>query len=364
LLPTTTQAARLEECLDALARRLPAALPVEIVVVASASTPEVKRVLAAAEDSRLRVVECAVNLGVAGGYNRARAAARGELLCLLHDDTVIGEGWLEAMLDAADRYPDTGVFASVVTDPDGTLQSAGSMLWADAIPGRAWPAETAMESIREAAPVDFGPSCALAVRAELFDAIGGLDERFHPGYYVDVDCAFACREAGRLVRLVPAARAVHHRRSSSSAAYRDFLAERNRQRFVEKWWHRLAGRPPLDDSAAGLAAGRARVGEEAAALVASGAAVRPLVPRFHLDPGEQEERLRREESETLLSYRRYLEDQLAATTAALRWLEGQTLELARLAGVEVEHDAAGWPRFDRVVEALAAQLRSRGSLLE
>lgn len=361
LVPTTTQAERLAECLAALAERLPASLPVEIVVVASAATPAVRQVLAAAGDPRLRVVECATNLGVAGGYNRARAAASGELLCLLHDDTAIGEGWLEAMLDAAARDAESGVFASVVTDPDGGLQSAGWVLWADAVPGRAWPENTRVGAIREAVPVDFGPSCALAVRAELFDAIGGLDERFHPGYYVDADLAFACREAGRVVRLVPAARAVHHRRSTSSAVFRDFVAERNRRRFVEKWAYRLAGRPPFDDGPDALTAARRRVLDEAAAIVASIARARPLVARFALDAREQEERLAREERETLAAYRQALEARLATTAESLGWLEGKTLELARLAGVAIELDAGGWPRFDRVVEALAAHLKKRGS---
>lgn len=358
LIPTTTQAERLEECLASLAQRLPASLPIEIVVVAGDATPEVMRVLAGAADARLKVVECGVNLGVAGGFNRARAAASGELLCLLHDDTVIEAGWLEAMLAAAERHPESGVFGSLVSSPDGTLQSAGWLLWEGAVPSQGWPADTSPGIVAEAAPIDYGPSCALAVRAEVFDAIGGLDERFHPGYYVDVDCAFACREVGRVVRLAPAARAVHHRGSTSGTAYRRFLAERNRHRFLDKWGHRLAGRPPLDTSAEGLVAARARAGEEAAALVASGAAGRPLVPRFHLDPEEQDERLRRAERETLVAYRRQLEIELAATTEGLRWLEGKTLDLATIAGLAIERDAHGSPRLDLLVEGLAASLAS------
>jgi hypothetical protein len=56
-------------------------------------------------------------------------------------------------------------------------------------------------------------------------------------------------------------------------------------------------------------------------------------------------------------YRQALEDRLAATTDGLRWLEGKTLELGQVAGLEIERDAAGWPRFDLLVEALAARLR-------
>jgi GT2 family glycosyltransferase len=360
LVPTSTQAGRLKDCLAALAERLPATVPAEILVVASAATPEVMEVLATAADRRLRVIECAVNLGVAGGYNRARAAARGELLCLLHDDTVILDGWLEAMLAAAARHPESGAFGGVVLNPDLSLQSAGWLLWADAVASPAWPPGTDPADIDEESSLDLGATCAMAIRAELFDAVGGLEEGFHPGYYVDADFSLACREAGRGLRLVPSARVVHHRGSSSSSAYRDFLSERNRRRFFAKWADRIADRPRFDPSPAGRADGRARACAEAAALVATGAAQRPLVPRFHLDPSEQEARLERAERDTLREYSSALEASLASTREGLHWLEEKTLELGRIAGVEVELDATGWPRFDLLIAALAGRLGASG----
>lgn len=356
LIPTTSQAERLGECLGTLAERLPASQEVEVVVAASAPTPAVERVLANCRGPRLRVVESGENLGVAGGFNRAREAARGELLCLIHDDTLIAPGWIEAMTAAAATLPDTAVFASVVRYPDGRLQAAGCLVWEGAVTTAAWPEDDDPSQLPAAAPVDYGPSCALAVRAELFDAIGGFDERLHPGYFVDADCAFACRAAGRLVQLVPGARAVHHRGSSSSTAFRGFLMKRNGERFLAKWEQALKGRPPVDDSPAGLAAGRARAAAEARALLAGGRPARPLIPRFALDGVEQEERLRRAQLEVLRDYTEHLEGQLAGTTTDLRWLKEQVLALAQRAGVVVERDSSGLPRFERVVAQLAARL--------
>jgi hypothetical protein len=73
------------------------------------------------------------------------------------------------------------------------------------------------------------------VRAEVFDAADGLDEGLHPGYFVDVTLGMAIRRQGRAVLLDPRARAVHHKSSSTSAAYREFLVRRNHARFCARW---------------------------------------------------------------------------------------------------------------------------------
>jgi hypothetical protein len=46
-------------------------------------------------------------------------------------------------------------------------------------------------------------------------------------------------------------------------------------------------------------------------------------------------------------------------TEGLHWLEGKTLELAGIAGLAIERDGQGWPRFDLLVEGLASRLASQ-----
>src|SRR5687768_8930716 len=93
LILSTNQADRLRACLAALAAD-GTAVPREVLLLLNGATDEVRAVASAASRNGIRVLESPLNLGTAGGYNRARAAARGELLALLHDDTEVAPGWL------------------------------------------------------------------------------------------------------------------------------------------------------------------------------------------------------------------------------------------------------------------------------
>jgi GT2 family glycosyltransferase len=77
----------------------------------------------------------------------------------------------------------------------------------------------------------------LFVRREVFDVIGGLDERFGIGNYEDDDVSLRARKAGFRLRIAGDV-FVHHYGSRTFAAraegYDDVL-ERNRRLFDEKW---------------------------------------------------------------------------------------------------------------------------------
>jgi GT2 family glycosyltransferase len=58
-------------------------------------------------------------------------------------------------------------------------------------------------------PVEQPAAAALALRRDALAAAGGLDERFHPAWFEDVDLARRLRDAGAVVRYWPAARFRH-----------------------------------------------------------------------------------------------------------------------------------------------------------
>ncbi len=213
-----------------------------------------------------RVVASAVNLGLAGGANRLRAEARGELLVLLHDDVEVESGWLEALVATADRHPDAGAVGSQVLEMDGRLQNSGMILWRDGTTSPPWigtpPPPSAFDRRRA---VDYCGTASLLVRAETWDAIGGADEGFFPAYYVDVDLALAMRAHGQVTLYEPASRIRHHRGASSDLRWRVFLTVRHRRRLLAKWGDALAthearvdGSP---DAIARAVAGAEAVGE-------------------------------------------------------------------------------------------------------
>jgi GT2 family glycosyltransferase len=226
----------LSACLDSIVRNLGQDLPCETVIVLNGS-PEPVRRLVHDEVSGATVVESAVNRGVAGGYNLARGAARGELLVVLHDDTEVWPGWLEALVAAADERPDAGAVGSKALNADGTLQSAGARVLANGRTeplGRGEPADA--RAFQQRTEVDYSGSNSLLVRAATWDAVGGMDERFFPAYHVDVDLGTAIRALGQVVLYEPVSVVTHHRwGATTDERFRAFAASRNLARYVAKW---------------------------------------------------------------------------------------------------------------------------------
>ena len=203
IIPAAAKPGLLLACLHSLARHGPREIPFETIVVLNAASGEAEARLDETVTG-LRWVSSPVNLGLAGAGNRGRSLARGEYLVLLHDDAEVEPGWLEALVETADRHPEAGAVASQVLFPDDRLQSAGMILWRDATTSTPWlgapPSPSAFDRPR---PVDYSGSCSLLVRAATWDAVGGLEERFYPAYFVDVDLAMAVRRHGQLVLYEP-----------------------------------------------------------------------------------------------------------------------------------------------------------------
>ncbi len=111
LIPTRSQDRLLESCLKSLRAHIGREISYEVIIVLNAATDEVKEFVKERTQGVI-ILESAANLGVAGGYNRARSVARGEFLLLLHDDTEISPVWLESLLETMATHPAAGAVGS------------------------------------------------------------------------------------------------------------------------------------------------------------------------------------------------------------------------------------------------------------
>jgi hypothetical protein len=201
----------------------------EVVVVDEASGDGTAAAVAARFPA-VRVVANPRPLGFAAAANRGLAAARGELLLLLNSDAEVDPGALAALVAAFALEPRLGVAGARLRYPDGTPQwSAGrepSPAWLFALasglpallarlPGwrRLVPPSgagggpgAAHDPLRPAAWVT---GAALALRREVWDACGPLDEGYR-FYGQDLDLCLAARDAGWRVAVVSGFTAVHH----------------------------------------------------------------------------------------------------------------------------------------------------------
>ena len=119
-------------CLRAIAAHPPSAA-VELIVVDDASPDDSLTHLARIEG--LRLVARPANGGFIAACNDGADAARGRVLVFLNNDTVPQPGWLDALLDTLGSHAGAGLVGAQLLYPDGRLQEAGGVVFAD---GSAW----------------------------------------------------------------------------------------------------------------------------------------------------------------------------------------------------------------------------------
>ncbi|QGG95845.1 glycosyltransferase [Actinomarinicola tropica] len=235
------QADLLDACLRSLAQH-DTEVPFEVVLVLNGATAEVRRLVADRVQGAV-VVDSSTNLGFAGGNVLGASVARGEHLVLLNDDAEVLPGWLDQLVAAVDR-PTVGAVGSLVLFPDGTVQDAGGAIWPDgwtSIADRHHPVHIAARRGRRR--VHYASGCSLLVRREAWDAVGGLDTRYHPAYFEDVDLCLALDQKGWEVLVEPTSMILHHESASSTSRFKSFLFERNHRQLLDKWGRVVTERP-------------------------------------------------------------------------------------------------------------------------
>ena len=223
----------------------------EVLIVDDASPDDTASVLGelAQNCAGLRVLTQPRNDGFIAACNAGAAAAQGDLLVLLNNDTRVVDGWLDALADSFALFPRAGLVGSKLLYPDGSLQEAGGILWRD---GSAWnygrdqdPNHPAFCHARQ---VDYVSGAAIALPAALWRRLGGLDPLFAPAYGEDADLALRVRAAGHEVWLQPASRVIHYEGRTGGLdtghGTKAFQLVNLRKLFV-RWHHTLEahGRP-------------------------------------------------------------------------------------------------------------------------
>ena len=202
-------------CLTALTKQAEAApFALEVIVVDNGSS-DGSPAIVEKEFPGVCLIRNGQNRGFAGGCNVGLAAAAGDVLVLLNQDTVVQNGWLAGLVAALDEAdagePGVGVAGSLALLADGTtIQHAGGVVDLPLGIARHLGYGEALDSRWHAgADVRFVTGASLALRREVLEAIGPLDEGFWPGYYEDVDFCWRARDAGYRIRYAPASVLVH-----------------------------------------------------------------------------------------------------------------------------------------------------------
>ena len=193
--------AELTGCIDSLH----ADLVTNIVVVenglAGSSPP-------ALGDRDVVLVEPGQNLGYGRGVNRgAAAAAPSTYLLIANPDLVIHEGAVAAMVAYLETHPEVAVVGPQIQRPDGSIYPSHRVfpnLWlagAHALLESPWPENPATRIYRSPRPdgtVDWVSGACFLIRREVFEEIGGFDERYFM-FAEDMALCWQVREHGHAV---------------------------------------------------------------------------------------------------------------------------------------------------------------------
>lgn len=246
VVPVYGQLAWTLACLRSIARH-GASVPFEVIVVDDASPDDSASVLACIDG--LRLLRNEQNLGFIGSCSAGAAAARGAYLLFLNNDTQVTPGWLDSLCEAYREEPDCGIVGSRLVYPDGRLQEAGCLTYADATAwnvGRFEQRDDPRYLYRR--EVDYVSGAALLIETALFRDVGGFDPRYAPAYCEDMDLAFAVRARGRKTIYEPRSVVVHDEGTSSGTdpfAGVKRYQQTNRATFAAKWADALRKQPAL-----------------------------------------------------------------------------------------------------------------------
>jgi len=179
-------------------------------------------------------VENDTNLGFAKACNEGarHALVNGcETVVLLNNDTEVYPGALEALAGAAQEY---GIAGGFLLYPDRrTIQHAGMVGEPLVHLYRHVDARKCPPSWR-AKPLQCVTGAAMAIKADLWRDLGGLDEGYVNGYE-DVDLCFRARvEHGAEVWFEPEAGFIHHEGRTEGRFVKEV---QNAGRFYGRWGH-------------------------------------------------------------------------------------------------------------------------------
>ena len=175
-----------------------------------------------------RLLRTGANLGYGTAVNRAVATlpVDDEFVLVANPDVTWGPGSIDALLDAANRWPRAGALGPLIREPDGAVYPSARHLPSlirggmHAVVGFVWKANPWTKTYRQEhlepseRPVGWLSGSCLLIRRAAFDRVGGFDERYFM-YMEDVDLGDRLSRNGWLNVYVPGAEILHEKGHST-----------------------------------------------------------------------------------------------------------------------------------------------------
>ena len=191
------------------------------------------------------------NLGFAAGVNLGAKHADAEFVLLLNPDTVVLNHAVDVVVEFARKHPKNGLYGGRTLKPDGQLEPSSCWgqptLWTMAMfafglttvfPRSRWLDPESLgdwqrDTVKEVGVIT---GCFLLAPKDVWDALGGMDERYFM-YGEDVDFAMRARKRGHRPVICPEAELVHEvGQCSETPVHKTLLLYRGKASLVRTHW--------------------------------------------------------------------------------------------------------------------------------
>lgn len=196
----------LPACLDALARE---GVPALVVDNASGDST-----IAVATAAGARVIANPLNEGYGRANDIGVAAAETEFCLILNPDIALDPGCVARLMQAAQTYPDAGLWAPSIIEEDGRFFFQNRSLLAESVVRRGVAGDARDSQPEGDCCAPFLSGACFLVRREVFLALGGFDPEIFL-FYEDDDLCRRLLDAGRALVHVHGAVARHGRGQSA-----------------------------------------------------------------------------------------------------------------------------------------------------
>jgi len=204
---------------------------VKLIIVDNASTSgEVRDFLNTVSGNRNVEVEKILseeNAGFAGGINKGMKVSRAPYVCLLNNDCIVTDGWLEEMISVVSSdeaigivNPQSNTFGSYPDHSVEINEHAGLL------------------SDKRGKYLELGHAIGFAclIKREVIDKIGYLDESYEGVCYEDTDYSIRARHAGYIPVMAEGAYVYHKEQASRrDMPGKEAVYSRNKGIFEERW---------------------------------------------------------------------------------------------------------------------------------
>lgn len=160
---------------------------VEIIVVDNNSRDETCEMLkkTALANENVRIILNETNRGFAGGNNDGVMTAEGGIVVLLNSDTIVPSGAITRLACKLEDNEDWAMLGPITNQAGNeqkiyTKESGCKKIIEE---GNVW-CRKSNDDCFESQRLDF---CCVAIKKDVYKALGGLDEDFGAGYYEDTD---------------------------------------------------------------------------------------------------------------------------------------------------------------------------------